>query len=152
VEAAGVYKLILNKYYIDELYDLLFVRPTLALSDVIVRVIDGGVIDGLVNGTARPLAPTAAVRGCQTGNVQHYAVSMLLGALAILGYYAWRDGSQRRAERARNRALPDMKGISADHVGRGPSPSRSNGVRNKARCRCSPSSSSCRSPARSSWC
>jgi NADH-quinone oxidoreductase subunit L len=87
----GAYDLIFNKYYVDELYDLLLVRPTVALSTWLWRVFDVGVIDGLVNGTAEAVGANSGLwRRLQTGNVQHYAMSMLLGALAILGYYAWR--------------------------------------------------------------
>jgi len=44
-----------------------------------------------VNGTAEAVGANSGLwRRLQTGNVQHYALSMLLGALAILGYYAWR--------------------------------------------------------------
>ena len=87
----GAYNLIFNKYYVDELYDLLFVRPTVALSTWLWRVFDVGVIDGLVNGTAEAVGANSGLwRRLQTGNVQHYALSMLVGALAILGYYAWR--------------------------------------------------------------
>jgi len=90
-KAAGLYELIYNKYYVDELYDLLFVRPTVALATWLWRVVDAGIIDGLVNGTAEAVAANSGMwRRLQTGNVQHYALSMLLGALAILGYYAWR--------------------------------------------------------------
>jgi NADH-quinone oxidoreductase subunit L len=90
-KAAGLYNLIYNKYYVDELYDLLFIRPTVAVSTWMWRVFDVGVIDGLVNGTAEAVAANSGLwRRWQTGNVQQYAISMLLGAVAILGYYAWR--------------------------------------------------------------
>jgi len=87
----GVYDLILNKYYVDELYDLLFVRSTVAVSNWLWQAWDAGLIDGLVNGTAAVMGGNSRLwRRLQTGNVQHYAVSMLLGAMAILAYYAWR--------------------------------------------------------------
>jgi NADH-quinone oxidoreductase subunit L len=87
----GAYNLIFNKYYVDELYDALVVRPTLALSTFLWRAVDAGVIDGMVNGTAEAVGANGSLwRRLQTGNVQHYAVSILLGAMAILGYYALR--------------------------------------------------------------
>jgi len=90
-KAKGAYNLIFNKYYVDELYDLLFVRSTLALSTFFWRAVDSEVIDGLVNGTARVVNANGGLwRRLQTGNVQHYAISMLLGAVVILGYYALR--------------------------------------------------------------
>lgn len=89
--APGVYDLIFNKYYVDELYDTLFVRPTVRASNLLWRLFDVGVVDGLVNGTAAVVAANSGLwRRLQTGNVQDYAVSMLLGAMAILGYYALR--------------------------------------------------------------
>jgi NADH-quinone oxidoreductase subunit L len=89
--AAGAYDLISNKYYVDELYDLVFVRPTLALSNALWRVFDVRIIDGIVNGAATVMGANSSLwRRWQTGNVQHYAVSMLLGAMAIVAYLAWR--------------------------------------------------------------
>ena len=89
--AAGLHTLLLNKYYVDELYDRVAVRPTAAVSGWLWRVFDVVVIDGLVNGIARFVGTNAALwRRWQTGNVQHYALSFLLGALCIMGYYAWR--------------------------------------------------------------
>ncbi len=90
-KASGIYDLIFNKYYVDELYELLFVRPTVALANWLWTFFDAGVIDGLVNGTAEAVGANSSLwRRLQTGNVQHYAVSMLLGAMMILGYYALR--------------------------------------------------------------
>ncbi len=90
-KAKGAYTLIFNKYYVDELYEALFVRPTVALSNFLWRTADAEVIDGVVNGTARFVGANSGLwRRLQTGNVQHYALSMLLGAMAILGYYALR--------------------------------------------------------------
>ena len=90
-KAAGLYNLIYNKYWVDELYDAIFVRPTVVVSTWLWRVFDVGVIDALVNGTAEVVAANSGLwRRLQTGNAQQYAVSMLLGAVAILGYFAWR--------------------------------------------------------------
>ncbi|MFQ5665301.1 MAG: NADH-quinone oxidoreductase subunit L [Candidatus Binatia bacterium] len=89
--APGIYAVVSNKYYVDELYDLLFVRPTVAMSNWLWRVWDTDVIDGLVNGTAGVVGANGRLwRRFQTGNVQQYAVSMLLGAMAILGYFVLR--------------------------------------------------------------
>ena len=90
-KAQGAYNLIFNKYYVDELYDVLVVRPTVVLSNLLWRAVDAEVIDGMVNGTASMVGANSSLwRRLQTGNVQHYALSMLLGAMAILGYYALR--------------------------------------------------------------
>ena len=90
-KAGALYRLIFNKYYVDELYDAVFVRPTLALSTWLWRTFDVEVVDGVVNGTAEAVGANSRLwRRWQTGNVQDYALSMLVGALAVLGYLALR--------------------------------------------------------------
>lgn len=87
---AAVHQLLTNKYYVDELYDAVVVRPLMAWSNWLWRVWDTLVIDRLVNGTARTVEANGSwLRLWQTGNVQNYALSFLLGAMAILGYYLW---------------------------------------------------------------
>ncbi|HEX9661419.1 MAG TPA: NADH-quinone oxidoreductase subunit L [Candidatus Binatia bacterium] len=82
------YRLSLNKYYIDELYDLAVVRPFTAGSDWLARVFDPVFIDGIANGIARTARGMSVFwQGVQTGNVQHYLVGFLIGTLALLGYY-----------------------------------------------------------------
>ena len=82
------YRLSLNKYYIDELYDVAIVRPFTALSDWLARVFDPGVIDGIANGIAGTARGMSVLwQGLQTGNVQHYLAGFLVGTLALLGYY-----------------------------------------------------------------
>ncbi len=82
------YRLSLNKFYIDELYDFVVVRPFTACSRFFAQFIDPWVIDGAVNGTAAVARGLSWVwRGLQTGNVQHYVAGFLLGTLALLAYY-----------------------------------------------------------------
>jgi NADH-quinone oxidoreductase subunit L len=82
------YRLVRDKFRVDELYDALVVRPLFATAEVSARRIDPGVIDGAVNGAGLLVAATSgAWRRLQTGNVQHYALSFLIGALLLLGYY-----------------------------------------------------------------
>jgi NADH-quinone oxidoreductase subunit L len=89
--APRIYDLVFNKYYVDELYDLLFVEPTVRVSTWLWRFFDLEVVDGLVNGAAQTVGANSGLwRRWQTGNVQDYAVSMLIGAMVILGYYALR--------------------------------------------------------------
>jgi NADH-quinone oxidoreductase subunit L len=93
--AAGpLHTLLLNKYYVDEVYDALFVRPTVALSrGLLWKVVDAEVIDGAVNGAGSVVQTGAAwLRRLQTGSVKVYAASLLLGVVLILGYYVWRFG------------------------------------------------------------
>lgn len=83
-----LYKMLLNKYYVDEIYDAIIVRPVAATSDWLWKVWDMIVIDGTVNGAAHTMeANGLLLRLWQTGNVQNYALSFLVGAMAILGYY-----------------------------------------------------------------
>jgi NADH-quinone oxidoreductase subunit L len=83
-----LHALLLRKYYVDELYDTLFVRPILALSGWCARVFDLGLIDGIVNGVAGLMAAWAqSLRRIQTGFVMNYALGILLGAVALVGFF-----------------------------------------------------------------
>ena len=82
-----LHKLLLEKYYVDEIYDFLFVRPIYHLSLWLARVFDPRVVDGLVNGTATAtLAWARGLRLVQTGYVMNYALGILLGAVAVVAY------------------------------------------------------------------
>ena len=86
--ARALNRLLLNKYYVDEIYDRGVVRPFTATATWLARVFDPAVIDGLVNGIAGAARRMSVLwQGLQTGNVQHYLVGFLVGALALLGYY-----------------------------------------------------------------
>ena len=88
---AGVHRLLLNKYYVDEAYDAVVVRPLMAAAEWLWRVWDTLVLDGLVNGTARVVqAGGLFLRFWQTGNVQAYALSLSLGAIVLFAYYLGR--------------------------------------------------------------
>jgi NADH-quinone oxidoreductase subunit L len=79
------YEFSLHKWYVDEAYDRTVVRPTLAVAVELWRRVDVAVIDGAVNGTARAIAWGAwFLRLLQSGQTQHYALGMALGAVAIL--------------------------------------------------------------------
>jgi len=82
-----LHAVLLNKYWVDEIYAALFVRPLLGLASFCARVFDLGVIDGIVNGVGRAVASLAqGMRLVQTGYVMNYALTMLLGAVAIIGF------------------------------------------------------------------
>jgi NADH-quinone oxidoreductase subunit L len=89
---AGLHRLLLNKYYVDEVYDAAVVQPIrLASQEVLWRRLDAAVVDGAVNGTGAMVAAAAAtLRRLQTGSVRAYAGSMFVGVVMILGYYLWR--------------------------------------------------------------
>ncbi|HEY5656873.1 MAG TPA: NADH-quinone oxidoreductase subunit L [Myxococcota bacterium] len=86
----GLYELLRNKYWIDELYDATIVRPLVRFSDrTLFRVVDAGLIDGVaVNGTARGIWSVAAygLKYLQSGLAQSYVFLMIVGTVAILGY------------------------------------------------------------------
>jgi NADH-quinone oxidoreductase subunit L len=86
------YQVLLNKYYVDELYDALFVEPIRRGSFWLWRQFDDRVIDGSVNGVAAIVRVGSAVlRRAQTGYVLNYVLSFIVGVVAILGYLAfWR--------------------------------------------------------------
>lgn len=80
-----VYKIIYNKYYVDEIYDATIVNPTVKSSFFLWRVIDVRVIDGFVNGVGRLVELKSEVlRLFQTGYVRNYALSMLFGGVIII--------------------------------------------------------------------
>ena len=89
---AGLHRLLLNKYYVDELYNAVIVQPIKGLSERFLwKVVDAGVIDGTVNGAGASVAGwSALLRRVQTGSLRAYALSILVGAVLILGYYVWR--------------------------------------------------------------
>src|SRR5688500_7410979 len=87
---AGPYRFLVNKGHIDELYDAVIVQPVKALSEHVLWKGDARVIDGAVNGAGQIVIETGTlVRQIQTGSVRAYAVSVLFGAVAIVGYYLW---------------------------------------------------------------
>ncbi len=87
VPRTAVHKLLLNKYYVDEIYDALIVQPIYRGSLWLARVFDPRVIDGLVNGVAELiLAWARGLRRLQTGFVMNYALTMLVGAIAVIAF------------------------------------------------------------------
>jgi NADH-quinone oxidoreductase subunit L len=84
---AGLHALLLNKYWIDELYDGSVVRPIHAFSRMLWRFWDEKVVDGMVNGVGYLFEGTSAVlRLFQTGFVGTYATFFALGVVALLLY------------------------------------------------------------------
>ena len=84
-----LYKFLLNKWYFDELYDLIFVRPSMWIGRLFWKSGDGRIIDGMgPDGiSARVLDVTNRVVKLQTGYVYHYAFAMLIGVAAIITWY-----------------------------------------------------------------
>jgi NADH-quinone oxidoreductase subunit L len=81
----AAYELSLNKWYVDEAYDRTIVRPTMSASMELWKRMDVATIDGIVNGVGRAIAWAGwLLRLVQSGQTQHYALGMALGAVVIL--------------------------------------------------------------------
>ena len=87
-----VYTLLLNKYYVDELYDAAIVHPIENGSRIgLWRGVDVGLIDGAVNGVGALIRATSAgLRRAQSGSIRTYAASLFAGVVLILGWYLLR--------------------------------------------------------------
>jgi NADH-quinone oxidoreductase subunit L len=84
-----LYKFLLNKWYFDEIYDFLFVRPAMWLGRLFWKGGDGFIIDGFgPDGvSARVLDVTKNVVRLQTGYLYHYAFAMLIGVAALITWF-----------------------------------------------------------------
>jgi len=87
-EKAGfVYRTVLNKYYVDEIYHASIIKPFFRISDFFWKIFDVKIIDGIVNGTSALFQGTSQVlRKVQSGYVQEYIVVFILGGICIFGY------------------------------------------------------------------
>jgi NADH-quinone oxidoreductase subunit L len=87
----GLYTLVAGKYFVDELYALVIVRPLLWIStQVFWHGVDEHVIDGTVNGVAHDLdASGDRLRHLNSGNTRTYAVVVVLGAIALTTVLVW---------------------------------------------------------------
>jgi NADH-quinone oxidoreductase subunit L len=91
-----LYQFLLNKWYFDELYDLIFVRPTKWIGRFLWKVGDGYIIDGFgPDGiSARVLDVTQNVVKLQTGYLYHYAFAMLIGVAGLITWFMFGLGGQ----------------------------------------------------------
>jgi NADH-quinone oxidoreductase subunit L len=91
-----LYQFLLNKWYFDELYDLIFVRPAKWLGYMLWKKGDGYVIDGFgPDGvSARVLDITRNVVKIQTGYLYHYAFAMLIGVAGLITWFMFGLGGQ----------------------------------------------------------
>ncbi|NOT34738.1 MAG: NADH-quinone oxidoreductase subunit L [Candidatus Eisenbacteria bacterium] len=84
----GIHRMLLEKYWVDELYDATVVRPTMAISNLFWKLVDSKLVDGLVNGVAFTVESTSAVlRLFQTGFVGTYALFTALGVAALILHF-----------------------------------------------------------------
>lgn len=85
---SGVAKWANNKFYVDELYDLIIVRPMQWTSQFLFKAVDKVLVDGIVNTTGRiSLIAGDVVRSIQTGQASFYILAMVLSVCFILGYF-----------------------------------------------------------------
>lgn len=80
----GFFKVLAHKYYVDELYDAVIVRPADALSGLFYSVIDVNIIDGIVNGAGKLSATSSRfVRRLQSGSIGFYLFAMVVSIILI---------------------------------------------------------------------
>jgi NADH-quinone oxidoreductase subunit L len=83
----GIYKLLYNKYYVDEIYNATFVRPLVRGSEIVYDNFDLKVIDGAVNGSGSVANFSGKILGyLQSGIIKDYAWIFLAGVILFLGY------------------------------------------------------------------
>ncbi len=91
-----LYLFLLNKWYFDELYDVVFVRPAKWLGNFFWKRGDGNVIDGTLNGIAMGIIPmlTRLAGRAQSGYLFHYAFAMVLGIVVLVTWMTLSGGAQ----------------------------------------------------------
>jgi NADH-quinone oxidoreductase subunit L len=89
-----IYKFLLNKWYFDELYDIIFVKPAMWIGRTLWLRGDGWLIDGFgPDGvSARVIDVTRNVVRLQTGYLYHYAFAMLIGVAAFITWFMFASG------------------------------------------------------------
>jgi NADH-quinone oxidoreductase subunit L len=90
-----LYLFLLNKWYFDELYDVIFVRPAKWLGAVLWKKGDGSVIDGSINGIAMGIIPmlTRLAGRVQSGYIFHYAFAMVVGIVVLVTWMTLSGGA-----------------------------------------------------------
>jgi NADH-quinone oxidoreductase subunit L len=91
-----LYRFLLNKWYFDEIYDFLFVRPAMWLGRLLWKGGDGATIDGTLNGIAMGIVPwfTRLAGRAQSGYLFHYAFAMVLGLVFLTLWLGIRSAGQ----------------------------------------------------------
>lgn len=91
-----LYQFLLNKWYFDEIYEVVFVRPARAIGRGLWKAGDGGAIDGLINGIALGVIPwlTRFAGRVQSGYLYHYAFAMVVGIVALMLWVVLQGGAQ----------------------------------------------------------
>src|SRR5690606_38096160 len=89
-----LYRFLLNKWYFDEIYDAIIVRPARWLGRFLWKKGDGATIDGVINGISMGLIPwaTRLAGRAQSGFLFHYAFAMVLGIVVLMLWLGIRAG------------------------------------------------------------
>ncbi|MFQ5813411.1 MAG: NADH-quinone oxidoreductase subunit L [Anaerolineae bacterium] len=88
---ASLYKLLSNKYYVDEIYGAIIVKPFMRLSAFVKSVLEDEVVDGTVDRVAFGVGGASRIlRHIQTGYLRSYALAVLMGVVLIVGYFILR--------------------------------------------------------------
>jgi NADH-quinone oxidoreductase subunit L len=87
----GIYTTVFNKYYVDELYHWIIIRPALWVANSFIQgFTDAKIIEGIVNGVPRTIGRFAGIlRKAQTGLAQHYAIIIAAGAFIMIVLILW---------------------------------------------------------------
>ena len=90
--AGGLYRLVLDKYRIDELYGAAVIRPIVLIStNVLWKGVDSAIIDGTVNGSAAGAQDVSdGLRQMQSGNIRSYAGWVAFGAAVVIAFMVWK--------------------------------------------------------------
>ena len=88
-----LYKFLLNKWYFDELYNFIFIRPAKAIGYFLWKFFDGYIIDGFgPDGIAKSvLSLSKKAKSIQTGYIYHYAFAILIGVSLFITYFIYRN-------------------------------------------------------------
>jgi len=88
VQFSGAYKVLFNKYYVDELYSFILIRPTIWIAkNVLIGITDAKIIEAIVNGVPAAVGGfSRQLRKVQTGFLHHYATIMATGILIIVAW------------------------------------------------------------------
>ena len=94
-EMQPLYQFLLNKWYFDEIYDFLFVKPSLALGRLLWKRGDGNIIDGALNGIAMGVVPffTRLAGRAQSGYIFTYAFAMVVGIIVLITWMTLTGGA-----------------------------------------------------------
>ena len=91
-----LYQFLLNKWYFDEIYDFVFVKPAMAIGRFLWKRGDGQVIDGSINGVAMGIIPffTRLAGRAQSGYIFTYAFAMVIGIAILITWMTLTGGAE----------------------------------------------------------